>query len=84
MNADEYFSLLNAHDWTYSYSDDHSIWRRGENNDKKLRMLHHNNKEFKELYTKFHDFYVYNKGERPTLEVQATGTAVGRANFKKG
>jgi hypothetical protein len=30
MNKWEVFEkLLNSHDWTYMYSDDHSVWRRG-------------------------------------------------------
>jgi len=28
-NEDDYKSLLAQHDWYYDYSDDHSVWQRG-------------------------------------------------------
>lgn len=35
----EYIRLLKAHDWFYSYSDDHRVYLRGEEEYKKLREL---------------------------------------------
>lgn len=32
-----YVQELARHDWYYDYSDDHSVWRRGENNYQALR-----------------------------------------------
>ena len=29
MTPKEFHALCAAHDWYYSYSDDHSVWRRG-------------------------------------------------------
>jgi len=29
-DLDKYITQLKHHDWTYNYSDDHSVWRRGE------------------------------------------------------
>ena len=26
----EFYELLDRHDWTYQYSDDVSVWRRGD------------------------------------------------------
>jgi len=36
---EEYVKLLKGHDWTYDYSDDHSVWRRGADAHKKLRQM---------------------------------------------
>src|SRR5210317_48370 len=27
---DDYIAKLKSHDWTYQYSDDHSVWQRGQ------------------------------------------------------
>lgn len=29
MNLYEFEKLLQAHDWTYTYSDDHRVWKKG-------------------------------------------------------
>lgn len=28
---DKYIAELKAHDWSYEYSDDHTVWQRGHN-----------------------------------------------------
>lgn len=28
-SLNKFWKILNNHDWTYNYSDDHSVWRRG-------------------------------------------------------
>tara|TARA_R110000772_G_scaffold51719_4_gene118722 strand:+ start:2411 stop:2602 length:192 start_codon:yes stop_codon:yes gene_type:complete len=29
MNKEQYIKALNAHDWSFEWSDDHSVWKRG-------------------------------------------------------
>src|SRR3954467_12099314 len=29
MSIEEFFQACQRHDWTYEYSDDHSVWERG-------------------------------------------------------
>lgn len=36
MTLGEYWDLLSKHDWTYEYSDDHRVWKRGRANEKVL------------------------------------------------
>lgn len=33
---DSYLTQLQQHDWFYDYSDDHSVWKRGEDSFKNL------------------------------------------------
>lgn len=38
-NVQEYFNMLEHHDWSYKYSDDHSVWKRGQSTQEKLEAL---------------------------------------------
>jgi hypothetical protein len=29
MNLSDFYNALEAHDWYFDYSDDHSVWKRG-------------------------------------------------------
>jgi hypothetical protein len=35
----QYIAALQAHDWTYEFSDDHSAWQRGFNEHSRLTRL---------------------------------------------
>ena len=37
MNMNEYRAALANHDWTFDYSDDHNVWKRGVAERKALR-----------------------------------------------
>lgn len=37
--VDTYRALLQRHDWSFEYSDDHSVWQRGTEQLRELRML---------------------------------------------
>ncbi len=37
MTLEEFEVMVNRHDLTYSYSDDHSVWSRGSSNYKAIR-----------------------------------------------
>ena len=36
---DEYIALLQSYDWLYSYTDDHSVWLKGEKQAARLSVL---------------------------------------------
>lgn len=36
---DDYRAALAAHDWFYEFSDDHSVWGNGRNQEARLRLM---------------------------------------------
>ena len=36
---DSYINLLRTHDWSYEWSDDHSVWKRGSDERQALRQM---------------------------------------------
>jgi hypothetical protein len=36
QQIEDYFQLLERHDWFYAYSDDHRVWLKGEEERKEL------------------------------------------------
>ena len=53
----EYIKLLKSHDWTYQYSDDHSVWKRGSAEADAIRSLGDKVDPDRELYKKHSPFY---------------------------
>ena len=53
MSEDDYLKLLKAHDWTYQYSDDHGVWRKGSQAAQNLVNLANNDAKLKSLYTDY-------------------------------
>ncbi len=53
----EYWDMLNRHDWTYEYSDDHQVWRRGDGNRKKLERIANTSPEHLALYTNMKKYH---------------------------
>lgn len=39
MNREKYIQMLAYHDWTFEYSDDHSMWIRGKDERAELNRL---------------------------------------------
>jgi len=54
---EEYIKLLKSHDWTYDYSDDHSVWQRGSKEADAIRRLGDKVDPDRELYKKHSPFY---------------------------
>jgi len=54
---EEYLKLLKSHDWTYEYSDDHRVWKRGSEQASKIRALGDKVDPDRELYKKHSPFY---------------------------
>lgn len=50
MSIEEFFMKLRRHDWFYEYSDDHSVWQRGQAARHELRQLAKENDTFALMY----------------------------------
>ncbi len=46
-----YAQALQRHDWTHEFSDDHSVWKRGNANEKVLRDQANTNVFFMQAFT---------------------------------
>lgn len=47
---DEFIGQLSHHDWYYAYSDDHSVWRRGETAQARLEHKAKSDPIYKQAY----------------------------------
>ena len=57
VSLKSYWDMLNAHDWYYDYSDDHSVWKAGLANKQRLRALADDSVDHKEMCTGFEKHY---------------------------
>lgn len=48
-----FWDLLNAHDWTHMYSDDHEVDKRGSEQEKKLQAIAKESPDHAALYQAF-------------------------------
>lgn len=53
MTLQEYYDALKAHDWQYQYSDDGSVYRRGEAEERRLRVARDTSSRHLSLWTRF-------------------------------
>ena len=53
MSEDDYLKLLKAHDWTYQYSDDHSVWKKGTQTSQTLVSLAKSNANLEVMYRNY-------------------------------
>jgi hypothetical protein len=74
LSIEEYFAELKKHDWFYEFSEDHTKWTKGKDNETRLKNLGCYELVYKEMYedfVKFYDFKVENLKHRvpePKLE----------------
>src|SRR5210317_67656 len=61
---DDYIAKLKAHDWTYQYSDDHSVWQRGSKEADEIRRLGDIVDPDRKLYKQYSPFYEAIANER--------------------
>lgn len=52
MTAQQFYDMCKDHDWTYMYSDDHSVWKAGKESEKELIALTKGKPEFQDIYDK--------------------------------
>ena len=50
MTKQEYFNLCARHDWFYDYSDDHSVWKRGNDMQKIIRAVSEELPDYAPIY----------------------------------
>jgi 6-phosphogluconate dehydrogenase (decarboxylating) len=62
MTVRAYLSLLKKHDWTYDYSDDPDVWRRGTA-EREFLTSFHSDPLYKEMYNDYQKF-VFHFGEK--------------------
>ena len=68
MDASEFFSLLEKHDWFYQYSDDHRAWEKGSTESKRLQAIIQENDMFTRMYLAYSDYMFKPLDERENLE----------------
>ena len=68
MEASEFFSLLEKHDWFYQYSDDHRAWEKGSTESKRLQSIIQENDMFTRMYLTYSDYMFKPLDEREVLE----------------
>ena len=65
----DYIAKLKGHDWTYDYSDDHSVWQRGTAERNEIRRLQQILDPNFEVYNKYApDMYKVKRNPEPSLE----------------
>lgn len=67
MTLSEFYTKLGYHDWFYQYSDDHRVWRNGQDNYDRLVEISKESPEHRQL---FEDYaaYVFSEKPKPILE----------------
>lgn len=63
MIAAEFYDLCAAHDWTYNFSDDHRVWKRGEAERKRLVSLMQDHHEFQGIFYAWQNYMFRDRGE---------------------
>lgn len=56
MNIQEYYDLLDKHDWFYQFSDDMSVYGAGEKAQKKIQTLSDTSTVHRDLYLSFQGY----------------------------
>ena len=54
---EKYISMLKSHDWSYDYSDDHRVWKKGSDEAGKIRLMARDIDPDLELYKKYSPFH---------------------------
>lgn len=65
MNLNEFWKLCDAHDYSYSYSDDHRYWKAGSTEEDVIKnVIGKYGAEYKKMYDAFLDFW-WKSGVKP-------------------
>ena len=60
----EFYKRLGWHDWFYEYSDDHSVWSRGKDAERKLMTDARKDKRAEVLFESYRS-YIFKGSEKP-------------------
>ena len=56
-SLNKFWRMLSNHDWTYNYSDDHSVWRRGESQLSAIKeVVKVGGEEYKNLFDEYSEY----------------------------
>ena len=64
MTLKEFYTKLGYHDWYYQYSDDHRVWRRGQDSYDYLQMMAKESPEHTKLFEEYAS-YVFSQTAKP-------------------
>jgi hypothetical protein len=64
MTLNEFYKMLAGHDWYYQYSDDHGVWRRGQDRYDTIAMVAKESPEHQKLFEDYSD-YIFRSSEKP-------------------
>jgi len=67
MNIEQFYNACAQMDWFYDYSDDHSVWNRGNDRDRELRRIAEGNTHLEKIYRDFRYEYTSGRIESPQL-----------------
>jgi len=68
MNKQDFFALLGAFDWTYEYSDDHNVWKKGSKHESEIKEVLKQQPELQEMYDAFYSYIWVDRNNKPKLE----------------
>ena len=70
-SLNEFWKMLHNHDWTYEYSDDGSVWRRGQKQFDEIQYVVKNGTlEHKELYNQYSEYAWGRSKEQPSIPMR--------------
>ena len=53
MTLEEFETVLKKHDWFSAMSDDHRVWKRGQEEFKKIREMVNQQPEFENIFNQY-------------------------------
>lgn len=75
-SLNEFYKWLEAHDWFYDYSDDHSVWRKGSQSMGAIRgAVETGPAEYKKLFDAYEKYVNRKEGENIDKPVKPARTA---------
>ena len=71
-SLNEFWKMLRNHDWTYEYSDDGSVWRRGQQQfDEIQNVVKNGSIEHKELFNQYSEYAWGRSKEQPPMPARS-------------
>lgn len=53
MTPEDFKQLLSLHDWSYAFSDDYSVWAKGEATQRRIYAVLREQPELQQVYDEF-------------------------------
>ena len=66
MSLFEFYRLLQRHDWSYNYSDDHRVWQRGQDESNMIQHILRGNsrdEKYRNLYERYREWFWDTSGD---------------------